>query len=397
MNQLVLTVSQLNNYAKSILEQDAHLRCCMVAGEISNFTNHYRSGHLYMSLKDDVATIKAVMFKSSVVKLKFMPEDGMKVLCRGRVSIYDRDGQYQFYIEEMIPDGIGALSVAFNQLKEKLENEGLFKEICKKPIPAIPKKIGVITSPTGAAVQDIIKILSRRYPLCEMMLFPVQVQGENAAPQMVNALKIADSCGCDVIIIGRGGGSTEDLWAFNDETLARTIFSAKTPIISAVGHETDFTICDFVADLRAPTPSAAAELAVPDINEILDVLECAKQLLNYNFKVYIDDLEHALKDISTNRCFSNPEDRIYNTRLMYFDNISYKFQQLNKEYHTNFCHQLELLSNKLDVFSPLENLKRGYSLVEKNGKVINKVNDLNIGDCFSVRFSDGQIIAERKE
>lgn len=239
MNQLVLTVSQLNNYSKSILEQDAHLRCCMVAGEISNFTNHYRSGHLYMSLKDDISTVKAVMFKSSAIRLKFMPEDGMKVLCRGRVSIYDRDGQYQFYIEEMIPDGIGALSVAYNQLKEKLEKEGLFKEIYKKDIPAIPKKIGVITSPTGAAVQDIINILSRKYPLCEMVLFPVQVQGENAAPQMINALKKADLSHCDVIIIGRGGGSTEDLWAFNDETLARTIFETKTPVISAVGHETD--------------------------------------------------------------------------------------------------------------------------------------------------------------
>ena len=397
MNDLVLTVSQLNNYAKSILEQDAHLRCCMVAGEISNFTNHYRSGHLYLSLKDDMSTVKAVMFKSSAIRLKFMPEDGMRVLCRGRVSIYDRDGQYQFYIEEMIPDGIGALGVAFNQLKEKLEKEGLFKDIFKKPIPAAPRKIGVITSPTGAAVQDIINVLSRRYPLCEMVLFPVQVQGESAAPQMISALNKAEKLDLDVIIIGRGGGSTEDLWAFNDEALARTIFSVKTPVISAVGHETDFTICDFVADLRAPTPSAAAELAVPDINEIYDILECSKQLLNYNFKHYIEGLENTLKDISNNRFFLNPEDSIYNTRSLYFDNFSYKLHQLNKEYSSNFSHRLELLSNKLNTFSPLENLKRGYSVAEKDGKIVNEINNINIGDTFTLTMSDGKIIAERKE
>lgn len=397
MNQLVLTVSQLNNYAKSILEQDAHLKCCMVVGEISNFISHYRSGHLYMSLKDDTATVKSVMFKTAASKLKFLPENGMRVLCRGRVSIYDRDGSYQFYIEEMIPEGIGELSVAFSQLKEKLESEGLFKDIYKKPIPKTPQKIGVITSPTGAAVQDIINVLSRRYPICEMVLFPVQVQGENSSKQLVNALKIADSTDCDVIIIGRGGGSAEDLWSFNDEELARTIFSATTPVISAVGHETDFTICDFVSDLRAPTPSAAAELAAPDIFEISELIKGYDQLIDLYIKSTIEGYEGELELINQNRFLSNPYENIYIPRSLYFDSLSYKFLQINKDYHVDFSHRLELLSNKLSNFSPLENLKRGYSIAQKNGEIINSSSSIDIGERFTLTLSDGEIIAERKE
>ena len=259
----VLSVSQINFFIKSLIEGDGRMRDIYARGEISNFTDHYRSGHLYFSLKDEKSVLKAVMFSSAAHRLRFHPKEGMRVIVRGRVAVYEPGGQYQFYVEEMQPDGVGALSLAFEQLKEKLAAEGLFAEEHKRPIPPFPARIGVITSPTGAAVQDIRNILSRRWPAAEIMFCPVLVQGEDAAAQLTAAVKLMNAQkAADVIIIGRGGGSAEDLAAFNDETLARAVFASKIPVISAVGHETDFTIADFVADVRAPTPSAAAELAV---------------------------------------------------------------------------------------------------------------------------------------
>ena len=255
-NTLVLSVSQLNRYIKMNFDADENLANIFISGEISNFTNHYRTGHLYFTLKDDSAAVRAVMFNSSAKRLKFMPEDGMKVIARGRVSVYEASGQYQLYVDDMQPDGVGALNLAYEQLKEKLQKEGLFSELHKKPYP---EKVGVITSPTGAAVRDIINVLGRRFPYAEIVFCPVLVQGDGAHLQLTDAVNLFNSeRAADVIIIGRGGGSIEDLWEFNDEGLARAVYNSEIPVISAVGHETDFTICDFAADMRAPTPSAAA-------------------------------------------------------------------------------------------------------------------------------------------
>ncbi|WP_405353893.1 exodeoxyribonuclease VII large subunit, partial [Ruminococcus sp.] len=266
----VLSVSQINFYIKSIIENDSRLQFVLVTGEISNLTVHQRSGHIYLTLKDSRSVISAVMFAGNARRLKFRPENGMKIICRGRISLYEPSGRYQLYIEDMQPDGIGALTLAFEQLKEKLAVQGLFDNAHKKALPKFPKTIGVITSPTGAAVQDITNIIRRRFPVADIVLAPVLVQGENAPEQLVRAVnKFSKSGIADVVIIGRGGGSAEDLWAFNDENLAHAVYNCKTPIISGVGHETDFTICDFVADVRASTPSAAAELAVPDRQELL--------------------------------------------------------------------------------------------------------------------------------
>lgn len=277
----VLSVSQLNFYIKSIIENDARLNFVFVTGEISNLTDHYRSGHIYLSIKDEKSVIRAVMFAGNARNLKFRPTDGMKVICRGRVAVYEPTGQYQLYIEDMQPDGIGALSLAYEQLKKSLAEKGLFAPEHKKKIPPFPNSIGVITSPTGAAVQDIRNILSRRFPSADIIMCPVLVQGENAPAQLIDAVQKLDKYNaCDVIIIGRGGGSIEDLWAFNDENLAYAIYNCKIPVISAVGHETDFTICDFVSDLRAPTPSAAAELAVPDTAELIDYYKSQKQYVS---------------------------------------------------------------------------------------------------------------------
>lgn len=276
----VLTVSQLNYYIKSVIENDPRLGVVLVSGEISNLTDHYRSGHIYLSLKDQRCVVRAVMFAGNARRLQFRPQDGMKVLCRGRISVYEPSGQYQLYIEDMQPDGVGSLALAFEQLKNKLGQEGLFDQSRKKPLPRFPRTVGVITSPTGAAVQDIRNILTRRFPNINIILCPVLVQGDGAPPQLIDAVRKLDAEGrCDVIIIGRGGGSIEDLWAFNNETLARTIAACRTPVISAVGHETDFTICDFVADMRAPTPSAAAELAVPDVRELRAYYQSQRQYL----------------------------------------------------------------------------------------------------------------------
>ena len=277
---LVLTIAQLNRYVKSRLDADENLYNVFLVGEISNFTDHYKTGHFYFTLKDSDAQIKAVMFRQNALRVKFKPENGLKVIVRGRVSLYEAAGSYQVFVDDMQPDGVGALNLAFEQLKERLQKEGLFDEAHKKPLPRYPQRIGVITSETGAAVQDILNILGRRFPYAEVVLAPVLVQGDGAPEQMIAALQDFNRLqNADVIIIGRGGGSAEDLWAFNDENLAYAVYRSEIPVISAVGHETDFTICDFVADLRAPTPSAAAELAVPDQTEL------RAEILNMSYRM----------------------------------------------------------------------------------------------------------------
>ena len=390
LESTVLSVTQLNTYVKSILEGDLILRNVFVVGEISNFTNHYRTGHYYMTLKDENSCIKAVMFRSANQRLRFMPESGMGVIVRGRVSLYDRDGQYQLYIEDMQPDGIGALNLAFEQLKNKLASEGLFDESFKKSIPSRIRKIGVVTSATGAVIQDIKNVVSRRYPLAEIILAPVEVQGVNAAPQIAAAIDDFNSGDyADVLIVGRGGGSLEDLWAFNEEIVARAVFRSRVPVISAVGHETDFTICDFVADLRAPTPSAAAELAVPDIRDDIAFVNSAVSLMesaiDKRIKSELDKL-YLLKDKLNLLSPTNLIDERMNTvSLLYNDALNRINDKLNCE-----GNRFAVACAKIDSLNPIKVLSRGYSITMKENKIIKSINDVTCGDRISVKFSDGE-------
>lgn len=390
LESTVLSVTQLNTYVKSILEGDLILRNVFVVGEISNFTNHYRTGHYYMTLKDENSCIKAVMFRSANQRLRFMPESGMGVIVRGRVSLYDRDGQYQLYIEDMQPDGIGALNLAFEQLKNKLAAEGLFDESFKKSIPSRVRKIGVVTSATGAVIQDIKNVVSRRYPLTEIILAPVEVQGVNAAPQIAAAIDDFNSGDyADVLIVGRGGGSLEDLWAFNEEIVARAVFRSRIPVISAVGHETDFTICDFVADLRAPTPSAAAELAVPDIRDDIAFVNGAVSLMesaiDKRIKSELDKL-YLLKDKLNLLSPTNLIDERMNTvSLLYNDALNRINDKLNCE-----GNRFAVACAKIDSLNPIKVLSRGYSITMKENKIIKSINDVTCGDRISVKFSDGE-------
>ena len=386
----VFSVTQLNTYVKSILESDMLLQNIFVVGEISNFTNHYRTGHYYMTIKDESSAIKAVMFKSANQRLRFMPESGMGVIVRGRVSLYDRDGQYQLYIEDMQPDGIGALNMAFEQLKNKLAQEGLFDECHKKSIPKRNRRIGVVTSATGAVIQDIRNVISRRYPLAEIILVPVEVQGVNAAPQIAAAIELFNTGDyADVLIVGRGGGSLEDLWAFNEEIVAHAVFKSKIPVISAVGHETDFTICDFVADLRAPTPSAAAELAVPDVQDDKAFISSAVLLSGDKVDNFIRFQHGKLDAIKDKLSFLSPsnmiDDRMNTVNLLYSD-ILYKIEtKLNDE-----MNRFSVICAKLDSLSPLKVLGRGYSIVIKDKKVINSINDISRGDVLTLKLFDGE-------
>ncbi len=387
----ILKVSQLNFYLKSLIDNDPKLQFVFLEGEISNLTDHYSSGHIYFSLKDEKSVIKAVMFSYAAKNLKFQPKNGMKILCRGRVAVYEPSGQYQLYVEDMQPDGVGALSLQFEQLKEKLSKEGLFDNKYKKPIPQFPETIGVITSPTGAAVRDIMNVLSRRYPCADIVMCPVLVQGEYAASQLTDAVKrFSDKPIADVIIIGRGGGSIEDLWAFNDEDLARAIFECETPVISAVGHETDFTICDFVADLRAPTPSAAAELAVPDKSELLSNLYVQKQYLDTMIDKTVLDNERLLKN-STRLLSAYSPLKSVEGGLNLLSDVSDKLTTYSKKLIEDNEKSLLEKSSKLSVLNPLAVLMRGYSYVtDKNGKNISSVNDVSAGDIINVKTTDGE-------
>lgn len=390
----ILTVSQLNLYAKSLLEQDINLSNIFVTGEISNFTDHYRSGHLYMSIKDNAASISAVMFAGSASKLKFRPENGMSVIIRGRVSIYERDGRYQLYIDDMQPDGIGALALAFEQTKERLAKAGLFDTEHKKRIPQAPQKIGVISSPTGAAVQDVLNVLGRRFPMAEIVFAGVQVQGDSAAPTIIEAVEAMNKYSdVDTIIIARGGGSAEDLWPFNDEKLAYAIYNSHIPIISGVGHETDFTICDFVADLRAPTPSAAAELAVPDIREQKYYISSLKATLDNAVEVNIRDLEYDLEKLIKSPVLQNPEKIIENSE-MYLDTLNTKINNSFKNNVTECSSNFAMLCSRLEALSPLKVLARGYSIVKNNEIIITDVNDISIGDKITLQLAKGSAKAE---
>lgn len=392
----VITVSQLNFYIKSLLDESPALREIYITGEISNLTDHYRSGHIYLSLKDDKALVRAVMFAGNARHLRFKPEEGMKVIARGRVSVYEATGQYQLYIEDMQPDGIGALNLAYEQLKKKLSAEGLFSDEIKKPIPAYPKRIGVITSPTGAAVQDILNILGRRYPIAEVVFCPVLVQGENASAQLIDAIERFNKANAaDVIIIGRGGGSIEDLWAFNDEKLARTIANSDIPIISAVGHETDFTICDFVADLRAPTPSAAAELATPNMTELLSYFKSVKDSLPAIMQRRIDFEKQELDNLASSKVLLSPDEFI-NIRKNELDMLSADMIKAFKAILSENQREFAALSAKLDALSPLSVLSRGYSIVQNKNKVIKSAKELNIGQNIMVKLSDGKAECEVK-
>lgn len=386
----VITVSQLNFYIKSLLDESPALNEVYITGEISNLTDHYRSGHIYLSLKDDKAIVRAVMFAGNARHLRFKPEEGMKVIARGRVSVYEATGQYQLYIEDMQPDGIGALNLAYEQLKNKLSAEGLFSDEVKKTIPIYPNRIGVITSPTGAAVQDILNILGRRYPIAEVIFCPVLVQGENAAIQLVDAVERFNKAhAADVIIIGRGGGSIEDLWAFNDERLARAIAKSDIPIISAVGHETDFTICDFVADLRAPTPSAAAELATPNQTELLSYFKSIKDSLSVIMQRRLDLEKQKLDSLASAKVLSSPREFV-NIRKSELDILSTDMVTAFKSVLSEKQREFTALSAKLEVLSPLSVLSRGYGIIENKKGIVKSVKVLDVGENITVRFSDGK-------
>lgn len=391
-DRIILSVSQLNFYIKSLFESDSKLGDLLIQGEISNLKDHYQSGHLYFSLKDDKSIVKAVMFSSSAKRLKFLPEDGMKVIVRARVSLYEVTGQYQLYVEDMQPDGIGALNLAYEQLKNKLQTEGLFEVKNKKAIPKYPERIGVVTSDTGAAIRDIENILFRRYPIAEVILCPVLVQGESAPEQIVDAInRFNKIMACDVMIIGRGGGSIEDLWAFNDERVARAIYDSKIPIISAVGHETDFTISDFVADLRAPTPSAAAELSVPDINDIFDNLNSYRLCMNKEINFILERNQKELSNLLKSLKSRSPERIIEEKR----NNLDILSSSLVRAFECALSYKKEKfteLNSKLDMLSPLKVLSMGYSVAMlRNNKPIKSVKEVSKNDALKLKLADGEI------
>lgn len=390
----VLSVSQINFYIKSIIENDGSLQFVLVTGEISNLTVHQRSGHIYLSLKDSNSVISAVMFAGNARRLKFRLENGMKVICRGRISVYEPSGRYQLYIEDMQPDGVGALTLAFEQLKKSLAQKGLFDNAHKKPLPKFPKTIGVITSPTGAAVQDITNIIRRRFPSADIVLAPVLVQGESAPEQLVRAVnKFSASKIADVIIIGRGGGSAEDLWAFNDEQLAYAVYNCETPIISGVGHETDFTVCDFVADVRASTPSAAAELAVPDRQELMSYYFKQKQYISAMLDRKIKTAQLRLENQQRRMSASSPKLKAEQLEKQ----LSAKSEKLTRFmniYISNKENKLIAAKGKLDGLNPLNVLNRGYAIAEKDEKIITSSKQLKNGDDFTVILSDGKINAK---
>ena len=388
----VLTVSELNGYVKNLFESDRILGAVTVKGEISNFIYH-RSGHLYFSLKDEYGQIKAIMFRSSASRLKFMPENGMKVTVHGSVNIYTKDGSVQLYVNQMQPDGIGALYLAYEQMKERLYREGLFDVEHKQTIPKIPMRIGVITSPTGAAIRDIINVLGRRFPLATVYLYPSLVQGDEASANLVEAVNYFDKSGLvDVVIIGRGGGSLEDLWAFNSENLARRIFEARVPIISAVGHETDFTICDFVSDLRAPTPSAAAELAVPDMRELFLRVNALTDGVYSALARCCEKRRHALELISQRASIKNPE-QIFECRKRNVADFEKQISRLVDDKIKDAKVKLIPVVQKLDALSPIATMRRGFTVALKNGAVVKSIADISLDDELTLRFLDGTATA----
>lgn len=386
----VFSVSDINNYIKQLVSNDGILSGLSVRGEISNFKHHY-TGHMYFTIKDENSVLKCVMFKSQASLLKFAPQNGNKVIVSGYVSVFERDGQYQLYASDMQPDGLGSLHLAFEQLKAKLQEEGLFDAAIKKKLPLLPQSIGVVTSSTGAVIRDIINVTYRRHSRMKLVLYPVAVQGAQAAGQVASAIEKLNRYGrVDVIIVARGGGSLEELWAFNEEVVARSIHASRIPVISAVGHETDFTICDFVADMRAPTPSAAAELAVPD----LEVLRY--KLQNYSVRMKgalvkkLNLCETQLQKIKTRPVFQKPFDRLNQYRLKLDNDIKHLFrnnEMLTKDKKAQFA----LLAGKLDALSPLKIIERGYSVVrDVNSSVVSSIAQISEGDMLEISLKDGK-------
>lgn len=412
MEKRYITVTTLNKYLKNKFDTDPNIQTLGLKGEISNFKGHTR-GHLYFTLKDEGSRINAVMFSTYASKLNFVPKDGMKVLVVGRVSVYEPTGGYQIYVNEMISDGVGNLYLKFEELKKKLSNEGLFNQEHKRPIPKFPKKIGIVTAPTGAAIRDILSTIKRRFPSTETILFPALVQGDLAAPDIVKQIKKADEYNLDVLIVGRGGGSIEDLWAFNEEIVARAIYDAKTPIISAVGHEIDFTISDFVSDLRAPTPTGAAEMAVPNIIDVKNFINQLNIRLNKDISNIIEFNKKRLDNYKTNYVLINPLatfeikeqkldtliDNLNNKIKNILDNNKKRLDNVMKNYTINnpdtilnrYNNTYELLLNKLNLLNPLNILSKGYSVVKKDNNVIKDINDINIKDKLNIKLYKGNI------
>lgn len=394
----ILTVSQINTYIKSIIDGDLNLKNIYVSGEISNFTNHYRTGHLYFTLKDDIGTVKAVMFRSAASRLRFIPQNGMKVLVRCSVSVYERDGTYQLYCEDMQPNGIGELTFAFEQLKEKLSKEGLFAPEHKKTLPDYPMRIGIVTSPTGAALQDIINVISRRYPSAELILAPVQVQGDSAAPQISAAIReFSEKKAADVLIVGRGGGSIEDLWAFNEEEVARAIFDCEIPVISAVGHETDFTIADFVSDMRAPTPSAAAEIAVPDYREVLyaadktldSIYDCVMRKID-TYTIKLMQYDKTISDHGPHKTL-----QLYSQCI---DACEAKIRTTMEKRLDFYKNALTHYTASIEATSPLRVLLRGYAIIQDEMSLpVKSAQTVNPEDIIKVTMHDGELLCKVNE
>lgn len=385
----VYSVSDINNYIKQLVSRDLILSDVSIRGEISNFKHHY-TGHMYFTIKDENSLLKCVMFKSQALSLRFAPENGMKVIVSGYISVFERDGQYQLYASNMQPDGVGALHVAFEQLKEKLQQEGLFDPEKKKSIPLLPGSIGIVTSSTGAVIRDIINVTYRRNSKMKLVLYPVAVQGPQAAGQISEAIKrLNEHNKVDVIIVARGGGSLEELWAFNEEIVARSIYASNIPVISAVGHETDFTISDFVSDMRAPTPSAAAELAVPDIEVLLYKLESYNMRMKNALVTKVTALQNQLQKINSRPPFTQPYDKV-NQQRQAIDNLVKSLVRENQAIIKDKKSQFGILAGKLDALSPLKIMERGYGVVKNSqGHVVNSVKQVNAGDKLEILINDG--------
>ena len=411
-----ITVTQLTKYIKYKIDNDSNLNLIYLKGEISNFKNHTR-GHMYFTIKDENSRINAVMFSSSASKLKFIPTDGMKVLVSGRISVYEATGGYQIYVNDMVEDGVGNLYVAFEQLKKKLEIEGLFDQRHKKSIPEIPKTIGIITAPTGAAIKDILSTIKRRWPIAKTILFPSLVQGAEAAEDIVRNIELTKNFDLDVLIVGRGGGSIEDMWCFNEEIVARAIYELEVPVISAVGHEIDFTISDFVADLRAPTPTGAAEMAVPNMMDVINninqlnsrattsvtkQIELKKELLNSITDSYVLNNPITIYEIKEER-FSNLFEKLLSVFKSSVEQNRNRLVLSTRELNNGIINAInksnnkyENIINKLEVLNPLLTLKRGYSITKIDDIVISSTNLVKTGDILNVRLSDGIVNAEVK-
>ena len=392
----VITVTQINKYISSIFRGDRNLQGVMVKGEISNFTLHWKSGHMYFTLKDSESAVKCVMFASAASRLKFEPEDGMSVICSGSINVYERDGAYQLYVNDILPEGAGAAGAALEQLKKKLQKEGIFDTAHKRPVPYMPKKIGAVTSLSGAAVRDIINVLSRRYPLCEVYAVNALVQGEGAPDSICRGILRAEAAGCDVIIVGRGGGSSEDLSAFNAEKVAYAIYNCKVPVISAVGHETDVSIADLAADLRAPTPSAAAELAAPDIKMFYERIDLLQRRAERSVDSAFDRAADRFTVLNARLAAQSPENRmkLVGERL---DSLEKRNSAAFQRYMERKSSQLSERIGRLESLSPLKVLSRGYSLVYSGDKLLSSTDSIAVGDTVDIRFGKGTASAEIKE